>query len=72
MKILLDAAEEKAQFMGSDMEIIADLSIQENMLTLSSIRTLTIDIQKLLHRWKKFQHQLAITIEAIAEICMQK
>ena len=56
-QILLDAAEEKYQFMGPDMEIIADLSIQEKMSTLSSITTLTIDIQKVLQSWTKFQHQ---------------
>ena len=44
MKRLLDAAKEKAQFMGPEMESIADLSIQENMSTLSSIATLAIDI----------------------------
>ena len=48
MRRLLEAAEEKYQFMGPDMEIIVDLSIQEKMLTLSSITTLTIDIQKVL------------------------
>ena len=48
MKILLDTTEEKAQFIGPDMESIRDLSILEKMLTLSSIKTLTIDIQKVL------------------------
>ena len=51
MKRLLDVAEEKSQFMGPDMESIADLSIQEKMSTLSSITTLTIDIQKVLQSW---------------------
>ena len=44
-------AEEKDQFMGPDMERIVDLSIQEKMSTLSSITTLTIDIQKVLQSW---------------------
>ena len=44
MKRLLETTEEKYQFMGPDMESITDLSIQKNMLTLSSITTLTIDI----------------------------
>ena len=44
MKRLFDTAEEKAQFMGPDIESITDLSIQEKMLILSSITTLTIDI----------------------------
>ena len=69
---LLEIEEEKDQFMGPNMEIIVDLSIQEKMSTLSSITTLTIDIQKVLHIWAEFQHQLAITTEEIMEICMQK
>ena len=72
MKRLLDTAEEKAQFMGPDMESIIDLSIQEKILTLSSITTLTIDIQKVLQNWTKFQYQLAITAESIVEVCVQK
>ena len=69
---LLEIAEEKDQFMGPDVESIADLSIQEKMSILSSITTLTINIQKVLQSWAEFQHQLAITTEAIMEICMQK
>ena len=72
MKILLEVAKEKDQFMGPNMESVADLSIQEKMSTLSSITTLTIDIQKVLQSWAEFQHQLAITAEAIVEMCMQK
>ena len=72
MKRLLETAEEKYQFMGPNMESIAYISIQEKMSTLSSITTLTIDIQKVLQSWANFQHQLAITAEAIVEICMQK
>ena len=72
MKRLLEAVKEKYQFMGLDMEIIADLSIQEKMSTLSSITTLTIDIQKVLQNWEEFQHQLAVTAEEIVEICVQK
>ena len=44
MKRLLEMVEEKDLFMGPEMERIADLSIQENMSTLSSLTTLTIDI----------------------------
>ena len=58
--------------MGPDMESIAELSIQENMSTLSSITTLTIDIQKVLQSWIEFQHQLDIIAKAIVEICVQK
>ena len=72
MKRLLDTAEEKAQFIGPDMESITDLSIQEKMLTLSSIKTLTIDIQKVLQNWSEFQHQLAITLESIVEVYVHK
>ena len=48
MKRLLKIAEEKDQFLGPNMERIANLSIQEKMLTLSSLTTLTIDIHKIL------------------------
>ena len=58
--------------MGPDMEIIADLCIQENMSMLSSITTLAIDIQKVLQSWIEFQHQLVVTEEAIVEVCIQK
>ena len=58
--------------MGPDMESIVDLSIQENMSTLSSITTLTIDIQKVLQNWTEFQHQLVVTAEVIVEICIHK
>ena len=61
MKRLLDTTEEKDQFLGPDMINITDLSIQEKMSTLSSIATLTINIQNALRIWTKFQHQLAIT-----------
>ena len=60
-------AEEKHQFLGPDMERIVDLSIQENMLTLSSLTTLTINIEKVLQSWTEFQHQLVVTAEAIVE-----
>ena len=51
MKILLDMSEEKTQLLGIDMINIIDLPIQENMLILSSITTLTIDIQNALRNW---------------------
>ena len=72
MKRLRETAEEEDQFMGPDMERIVDLSIQKKMSKLSSITTLTIDIQKVLQSWNEFQHQLAITVEAIVEVCIQK
>ena len=56
--------------MGLDMERIAKLSIKENMLILSSLTTLTIDIQKVLQSWMEFQHQLAVTTKAIVEVCV--
>ena len=58
--------------MDPNMEIMAELSIQEKMSILSSLTTLTIDIQKILHSWTKFQHQLAVTAEVIVEVCVQK
>ena len=72
MKILLNRVEEKTQLLWIDMINITDLPIQEKMLILSSITTLTIDIQNSLHNWIEFQHQLAITAEAIVEICVHK
>ena len=56
MKRLFEIAVEKDQFMGPDIERIADLFIQEKMSTLSSLTTLTIDIQKVLQSWMEFQH----------------
>ena len=44
MKWIIDIAEEKDQFMGPDMERIAEVSISEKMSILSSLTTLTIDI----------------------------
>ena len=72
MKRLRETVEEKDQFFGPDMERIANLSIQENMSTLSSLPTLTIDIQKVLQSWTEFQHQLAVTAEVIVEVCVHK
>ena len=72
MKRLFEIAEEKDQFMGPNMERIAKLSIQEKMSILSSLTTLTIDIQKVLQSWMEFQHQLAVIAEAIVEVCVQK
>ena len=72
MKTLLETVEERDQFMGPDMERIADLSIHEKMSTLSSITTLTIDIHKVLQSWIEFQHQLVVTTEIIVEVCIQK
>ena len=58
--------------MGLDMERIAEISIQEKMSILSTLTTLTIDIQKILQSWMDFQHQLAVIAEAIVEVCVQK
>ena len=68
VKRIFETAKEKDQFMGPDMERIVELSIQEKMSILSSLTTLTIDIQKVLQSWTKFQHQLAVTAEAIVEV----
>ena len=48
MKQIIETAEEKDQFMGPDMEKIAEVSISEKMSILSRLTTLTIDIQKIL------------------------
>ena len=44
MKRLIETTEEKDQFMGPDMERIAEVSISEKMSILSSLTTLTINI----------------------------
>ena len=72
MKRLLETAEKKDQLMGPDMEKIAEVSIPEKMSILSSLTTLTIDIQKILKSWTDFQHQLAMTAKAIVKFCVQK
>ena len=72
MRRLFETAEEKDQFMGPDMEKIAEFFIQEKMSILSSLTTVTIDIQKILQSWTAFQHQLAMTAEAIIEVYVQK
>ena len=54
MKWLIETIEEKDQFMGLDMGKIAEISIQEKMLILSSLTTLTIGIQKILQSWMDF------------------
>ena len=56
--------------MGPDMEKIAEVSIPEKMSILSSLTSLTIDIQKNLQSWMDFQHKLAVTAEAIVEVCV--
>ena len=72
MKRLWETAEEKDQLMGPDMEKMVEVSILEKMSILSSLTTLTIDIQKILQSWTDFQHQLAVIAEAIVEVCVQK
>ena len=54
MKIFLETVEEKTQLLGIDMINIIDLPVQEKLMILSSITTLTIDIQNALHNWTKF------------------
>ena len=48
MKQLVKTVKEKDQFMGPAMERIVEVSISEKMSILSSLTTLTIDIQKIL------------------------
>ena len=72
MKQLVETAEEKDQFMGPNMERIAEVSILEKMSILSGLTTLTIDIQKILQSWTDFQHHLAVIAPAIIEVYVQK
>ena len=46
LKRLLNAAEEQTQLWGPSMENIAEIPMAEKMSVLSSLTTLTIDIQK--------------------------
>ena len=72
MKRLIETVEEKDQFMGPDMERITEVSISDNMSILSSLTTLTIDIQKILQIWTDFHNHLAVTTQTIVEVCVQK
>ena len=72
MKRLINAVEEKNQSLGPNMEKIVEVPISEKISILSSLTTLTIDIQKDLQSWTDFQHHLAITAPAIIEVCIQK
>ena len=54
------------------MENIAEMPMSEKMSILSSLTTLTIDIQKALQSWTNFQHHLAITALAIVKVCVQR
>ena len=73
MSRLIDTAEEQNQILGPNMEKIAEAPLSKKMSILTSLTTLTIDIQKALQSWTDFQHQhLAIIAPAIVEICIQK
>ena len=48
MTRLINAAEEQNNLLGPNMENIAEMPMSENMSMLSSLTTLTIDIQKAL------------------------
>ena len=67
MKRLVETSKEQDQFMGPDMERIVEVSISEKMSILSSLTTLTIDIQNILQIWKYFQHHLVVTTPTIVE-----
>ena len=72
MKRLIDAAEEQNQDLGPNMKKIVETPISEKMSVLSSLTTLTIDIQKALQSWMDFQHHLAITAPTIVEVYVKK
>ena len=72
MKRLIETKEEKDQFMGPEMERIAEVSILEKMSILSGLTTLTINIQNFLQSWTDFQHHLAVTAPSIVDLCIQK
>ena len=68
MKRLIETAEEQNQFMGPNMEKIAEFPILEKMSVLSNLTTLTIDIQKSLQSWTNFQHHLTIIAPSIVQV----
>ena len=70
MKRLIETAKEKDQFMGPDMERIAEVSTSEKMLILLGLTTLTIDIQIFLQSWTDFQHHLTVTALAIIVVSL--
>ena len=72
MQILIAVAEEKVQILGTDMINILSIDMHQKVDNLSNITTLTIDIQKALHTWEEFQHQLSVSVEAIVEVCVQQ
>ena len=72
MQILLMDVDEKAQILGDDMVNIQSINIHQKMKNLSTLTTLTIDIQKEIHTWEEFQHQLEITAEAVVEVCIHQ
>ena len=72
MKRLIDATKEQNHSLGPNMEKIAEVPLSEKMSALSSLTTLSIDIQKALQSWIDFQHNLAITAPAIFKVCIQK
>ena len=51
---------------------ILDLDMHEKIENLSSLTTLTIDIQNAQHALEYFQHQLSVSTESIVEICVQQ
>ena len=67
MKQLINVAKEQNQLLRPNMENIAEMPMSEKMSILSSLTTLTIDIQKALQSWTDFQHHLAITAPAIVD-----
>ena len=72
MKILLDTVKEKKQLLGPNMSKIVNLNIHQKLENLSTLTTLIIDIQKEIHAWGEFQHQLEITAESIMEFCIHQ
>ena len=68
MQRLPAAVEEKTQILGTDMINILSIDMHQKIENLSTLTTLTIYIQKALHTWEEFQHQLSIIAESIVEV----
>ena len=54
MKILLETVKDKEKILGLDMRNIFNIDMHQKVENLSSLTTLTIDIQNALRTWEEF------------------
>lgn len=65
LQTLLTAANKKIELFGPDLIHLQGKTTEEKMTELSSLTTLTINIQNSLCHWEKFHHHLSFSAEAI-------